>query len=97
MVHQREEVFVDGGEPHEPDVRDRKLGRGTGSGSHGVERECGLLVFTWNGALFGSVCDALSEVVWWRSASGVVEAGVLLVLSGAGGGELGLGIHCWLF
>ena len=62
--------------------------QGTGGGSHGVERECGLLVFTWNGALFGSVCDALSEVVWWRSASSVVEAGILLVLSCTGCGRV---------
>lgn len=80
VVHEGEEVFVDGGESDQPDVGDRELGRGTSCGEHGLERECSMLVFAGDGALLGAVCYALSALVRWRSPSGVVEAGFLLVL-----------------
>lgn len=88
-------LFIDGSKPDEPDVGDRELGRGTSCGEHGLERECSMLVFAGDGALLGAVCYALSALVRWRSPSGVVEAGFLLVLCSTECGKLGFRIHGW--
>lgn len=97
VVHPGEEVFVRGGEPDEPVVGHREPGQRAGGGEDGVEGDRRVLVFTWDGALFGAICDALSAAVGRRSPPGDAAAGVLLVHRGAECGELGLGVDYWSF
>lgn len=64
VVHEGEEVPVDDGESDEPVVGDREPGGRAGCGSHGVERERGLLVLAGDGALLRAVRDTIPATFW---------------------------------
>ncbi|XVE69799.1 hypothetical protein DITRI_Ditri10aG0020400 [Diplodiscus trichospermus] len=97
MVYEREEVFIGHCKPDEPIVSDREPGGCTSSSKYGVERERYLLFFTWDGALFGAVRDALPAFIRHRSDSDDVKARFLLVLRCPEHGQLGLAIYRWFF
>lgn len=62
VVHQREEVFIGGGQPDEPVVGDRELGGRVGGCANGLERECYVFVLVGYGTLSGAVRHTVSEV-----------------------------------
>lgn len=95
MVHKRKEIPMQRCQSHQPTLRHRKLGRGSGSRTNGVEGECIVLIFSGDRSLFSTVCDALSAVLWSRPASFHAPAGVLSLHSSSKLRELGLGIHFW--
>lgn len=95
MVHEREEIFVHRGQPHQPAFSDRKLGRSSGGGGDGLAGEFVVHVLSRNGTLLGAFCDALPEISRKQQPASNAEASVLLVLCSSKHGELGLELDQW--
>lgn len=93
MVHEWQEVPIDGGEPNMSTVGDRELGGGEGSSPNGVEGERDIHVHLRHDALSRDIRHALSKAHGEQGPTGETTAGFLLVCRDPEHGEPRLGFH----
>ncbi|KAK3231718.1 hypothetical protein Dsin_003599 [Dipteronia sinensis] len=63
VVYKRKKVSINSCQSDEQVISHRKFGWRTSYGKYGVKRERCVLVFAWDGALFGAFRDTLSAII----------------------------------